>query len=118
MASLTDVRFETLRALGYSGATSDMLLAWLQAGGPAAGIPTGPLKTVPDAWEANLKLLDTENPTFTPTGDYQRNDWWYEYLGFLGYTGNMNDRELGYWLDLFQSTTGGAYNAAYSIAYG
>ena len=31
MPALSDVRFEAMRALGFTGATSDMLLQWLQA---------------------------------------------------------------------------------------
>ena len=49
--------------------------------------------------------------------DYHRNDWWFEYLESQGYTGQLNDRELAYWLDLFESTTGSAYNDGYSAGY-
>ena len=43
MPALVDVKFETLRALGYSGAMNDMLLpfwnAGLSGGGPGPGVP-------------------------------------------------------------------------------
>lgn len=117
-ASLTDVRFNTLRALGYSGSISDMTLLWLQDGGPATGPVTGPLKTIPDAWRSVLEQLESEDANFNPTGSYHRSDWWFEYLGSLGYSGQMNDRELGYWLALYNSTTGNAYSDDFGIGFG
>jgi len=241
MPQLSDVRFAALRALGFTGSTSDMLLAWLQTF-PFGGAPTLPNKTVPDAWKAALSVVppsigptlvqngtfDTDTAGWTAVGgtfvstsgeailtnqaasfgrasqafptvagkkylvegnfrrvdvngilrastvpdgsellsagltstqsfshiitataattyvslwnnstvggnssgwdnivitelqdidNYQRNDWWYEYLGSLGYTGQLNDRELAYWLQVFQDATGGAYSAAYSTAF-
>lgn len=86
-----------------------MLLAWLQSG-PFGVMPPVEPKTVSDAWRAAL-------PPPTPPTPYQRNDWWYAYLGDLGYEGSLNDRELAFWLALFQSVTGGAYSAAYSTGY-
>jgi len=111
MPQLSDVRFAALRALGFTGSTSDMLLAWLQTF-PFGGAPTLPNKTVPDAWKAALSVVPPQAGSV-----YQRNDWWYEYLGSLGYTGQLNDRELAYWLQVFQDATGGAYSAAYSTAF-
>ena len=89
MAALSDLRFQALRSLGYTGATSDMLLAWLKAESGYTGW------SVPDAWKAYLEVK-----VVTPPGDYLRSDWWYAYLGEQGYEGNMNDREYGFWYDL------------------
>jgi len=109
MPQLSDVRFATLRALGYTGSTSDMLLAWLQSA-PFGGTITEPNATVPDAWRAALLAAGG-------SGDYQRDDWWYAYLGQQGYTGQLNDRELAFWLAQFEAATGGAYSAAFSTAF-
>ena len=86
--SLTDVRFQALRALGYTGTVSDMLLPWLQSEGATAN-------NIPDAWR---EMLIGHLPS--QAGAYQRSDWWYAYLGSLGFTGNMNDRELAYWVNV------------------
>ncbi len=87
MPTITDARFDSLRASGYTGATNDMLLQWLQFEGAAAN-------NLPDAWQEFLvaKLGIT-------TAEYQRNDAWYAYLGSLGYTGAVNDRELQFWVN-------------------
>jgi hypothetical protein len=42
MTALSDVRFAALRALGYTGATSDMLLAWLQDNASGVAPPPPP----------------------------------------------------------------------------
>lgn len=82
MATLSDSRFDSLRGQGFAGATSDMLLQWLQANGA-----TSP--AIPDAWEEMLAAQGF------PYG--QRNDKWYEFLGSLGYEGALPDRELEFW---------------------
>jgi len=82
MATLNDSRFESLRGQGFTGATNDMVLQWLQAGGATSG-------AISDAWREFLDTLGFS------TG--QRNDDWYAYLGSLGYTGSLNDRELQFW---------------------
>ena len=51
-----------------------------------------PRSSLPDAWNSFLAL----QLGAAATG--QRNDDWYGYLGSLGHTGSLNDRELQYWL--------------------
>ena len=80
--TLSDARFEALGAQGFTGATSDRLLQWLQANGATAS-------AIPDAW---MEMLAANG---FPYG--QRNDSWYAFLGSLGQEGNMNDREMGFW---------------------
>ncbi len=83
MSTLSDARFDALRGQGFTGATSDMLLQWLQANGATSD-------AIPDAWEEML----TSNGY--PYG--QRNDSWYAMLASLGFdTGAMNDREKAFW---------------------
>jgi hypothetical protein len=82
MPTLSDERFGSLRGQGFTGATSDMIIQWLQANGASSG-------AVPDAW---AEMLAANGFTYG-----QRNDSWYAFLGSLGYTGNMNDRELQFW---------------------
>lgn len=85
MPTLSDERFGSLRAQGFTGATSDMMLQWLQANGA-----TSP--AVPDAWEEMLAIQGF------PYG--HRNDSWYAFLESLGYSqGQLNDRELAFWQD-------------------
>jgi hypothetical protein len=115
MPQLSDVRFAALRALGFTGSTSDMLLAWLQST-PLGGTPPAvPPNAVPDAWREALVAANTASPF--ASGEYQRNDWWYAYLGQQGFTGQLNDRELAFWLAQFEAATGGAYSAAFSTAF-
>ena len=82
MPTLSDDRFAALRAQGFTGATSDMLLQWLQANGATSN-------AVPDAWQ---EMLAANGFTYG-----QRNDSWYAFLGSLGYEGSLNDREMGFW---------------------
>lgn len=57
-----------------------------------ANVGTGPNNLT---WsEANWETVDEFEAR-----DYHRNDWWYAYLGDQGFTGNMNDRELQFWID-------------------
>jgi hypothetical protein len=54
----------------------------------------GSPRATPDAWQIFLQLNGYGlNP------NYQMNTAFYEFLGDLGYTGNLNDRQLQYWLD-------------------
>lgn len=93
MPALSDVRFEALRGLGLTGSTSDMLYAWLliETGFADRNSPGAP-QTIADAWQTFLlaKVPDAKER-------YQRNDFWYAYLGLEGYTGSLNDRELQHW---------------------
>ena len=100
MPTLTDTRFNTLRALGYTGSISDMTLLWLQDGGPAVGPVTGPLKTVSDAWRSVLEQLAIEDPAFNPSGSFDRSTWWYQYLQSQGYTGGRGQMDLQFWTDI------------------
>lgn len=87
MPTLSDERFQALRDQGFTGATSDMILQWLQDAGATAN-------AVPDAWKQ--MLLDF---TGLPEENYHRNDYWYQLLEDLGYDGQMNDREMAFWED-------------------
>jgi hypothetical protein len=64
-------------------------LQWLFANGATTA------KTIPDAWR---EMLVSQRPT-ADASTYQRNDWWFFILGSLGYSGQLNDRELEFWLD-------------------
>ena len=87
MPNISDAKFAALRALGHTGAISDMVLQWLQSQGATS-------VCMSDAWKEYLiVVLPTNEPE-----NYQRNDWWYEYLGTQGHEGAMNDRELSFWL--------------------
>jgi hypothetical protein len=88
MATIMDARFAALRAQGFLGATSDMIIGWLQFYGAVS-------PSIPDAWR---EMLFAQTPTFDPD-TYQRNDYWYTLLATLGYSGQLNDRELMFWLD-------------------
>lgn len=62
----------------------------------------GDQSTISDAWRRMLL-----SRSGLPVATYHRNDYWYVYLGALGYTGSMNDRELAFWLNggTFEPTT-------------
>jgi len=84
MPTVSDARFDALRDQGFTGATNDMLLQWLLANGATT-------PALPDAW-AEMLIAQGYDP-------YQRNDSWYAFLGDLGYTGSISDREIGFWGD-------------------
>jgi hypothetical protein len=86
MATVSDAKFAALRAQLHTGAMPDMTIQWLQAAGATSS-------ATPDAWEEMLAIKLVTPP---PTG--QRNDDWFAYLGVLGYTGQLNDRELDFWV--------------------
>jgi hypothetical protein len=86
MATVTDAKFDALRALLHTGAMPEMTLSWLQAAGATSS-------SLPDAWN---EMLAIKLITPVPTG--QRNDDWFEYLGVLTHTGSLNDRELAFWV--------------------
>jgi hypothetical protein len=85
MATLSDARFDALRAQLFTGATSDMLLQWLQLNGATA-------KAIPDAWKEMLAA----QLVAPPTGQY--NDDWFQLLDEQGFTGAISDRELDFWI--------------------
>jgi len=91
MATLSDKRFDALRLDGYTGSTSDMMLAWLKDQTPGSTA-----KTIPDAWREFLIAQSAGFGSPDPA-TYHRSDWWFAYLGAQGYTGSMNDRELKFW---------------------
>ena len=84
MPTIMDAKFAALRAQGFTGAMSDMTLQWLQDAGATSN-------HVADAW---LEMLELQGLPISG----QRNGLWYAYLGVLGYTGSINDRELQFWL--------------------
>lgn len=86
MATLSDARFESLRGQGFTGATSDMLLQWLQANGATA-------KAVPDAWKEVLDIIRPPDPN-------HRSDQWFDWLFINGYGApnkQINDMEKDFW---------------------
>lgn len=85
MTTMLDARFAALRGNGHTGATSDMLLQWLQAGGATSG-------ALPVAWR---EFLDAQGYSDMP----HFNDAWKRYLRDRGHVGNLNDAQLTYWLD-------------------
>jgi hypothetical protein len=82
MASLVDTKFAKLRLAGHTGAMSDMLLQWLQAGGATSS-------NINDAWR---EWLDIQGYT-----SGSRADDWFSYLRAQGYTGAKSDMELQFW---------------------
>lgn len=102
MATLTDARFNSLRTQGFTGATSDMLLKWLQANGATA-------KAVPDAWREMLLNQVPTNPNF-----YHRNDRWYNYLDSIApaeIPRQLNSLELWFWKPVLDGGLGGVLPA-------
>jgi hypothetical protein len=95
MTTLSDAKFAALRTQLFTGAMSDMTLAWLQANGATSS-------SIPDAWREMLIAQGAD------AGTYHRNDAWYQVLGDLGYTGSLPDRELAFWKD------GGTFNMIFS----
>ena len=87
MSALSDVRFEALRTLLFTGGTGEMILQWLQDNGATSDC-------VPDAWKEMLDLELTKL-VLVPTG--QRSDDWFALLRGLTHTGSMNDMELQFW---------------------
>jgi hypothetical protein len=86
MATVSDLKFEALRGLGFTGTLSDMTLQWLQDNGATSD-------ALSDAWLEFLAIeLDTD-----ATG--VRVDDWFAYLGAEGHTGSISDRELQFWQD-------------------
>lgn len=90
MATLNDAKFEALRALGFTGAISDMTLQWLQDNGATSG-------AISDAWHEALFA------TGLVTEPFHINDAWFAVLGTGGHIGSINDRELSFW----ENYTGG-----------
>lgn len=86
MNTLRDYRFKALRALGFAGATSDMMEHWHLAGGGVRGDEFGSL------FCSHLGALGVTKGSFY--------DMWYGYLGSLGYVGTIHDRETEYWREL------------------
>lgn len=89
MTAMVDARFAALRAQGYVGSTSDMLLAWLIYNGATTA------KTIRDAW---AQMLAAKGYPIDGTPDRARNDAWYGLLGAIGYTGTYDDRERAFWM--------------------
>ena len=87
---INDARFQTLRSLGHTGGTSDMLLQWLNSFIPIDNQQA----QMNDAWkEAILQVSGL------PRENYQYNDYWFRTMGSLGFFGNhISDRELAFWL--------------------
>ena len=92
--SLTDVRFNALRTLGFEGHINDMLFAWL------SGLVSSNPESLPTAWRDVIVSFTGINPS-----DYQRNDDWFNLLGLIGFEGNMNDRETAFWREAGQLET-------------
>lgn len=83
MAQLNDCKHTALRAAGYVGSVSDMLLQWAQANGGISG----------DVSTATLQALKVNGATSDNISDA-----WHEALVALGIAaGSRNDMELEFW---------------------
>lgn len=78
----SDARYAALVAQGFTGHINEMLLAWLQDSGATSNQLT-------DAW--------LEAITFLSEVKGQRNDGWYDFLGSLGFSGALPERENDFW---------------------
>lgn len=86
MTTLTDARFAALRGQGLVGATSDMIVQWLQLNGA-----TSP--TVSGAWKEVLDLIQPPDPN-------HRADQWHSWLFLNGYgapSKHRSDMEKDFW---------------------
>ena len=83
--TLVDCRFDALRAEGFTGSTSDMLMQyWTSLGGTGG--------TLVDLHFSALEALGRTEGTLM--------DRWFTYLGALGYEGSIRDKEYAYWCDI------------------
>ena len=74
-------------AMKYQGPSSANLWSTIGAAGTLVG------------WSIKDQngVLLAQGESVTTIGPFHRNDNWYAYLGSLGHTGSMNDRELQFW---------------------
>jgi len=91
MPHRSDSRLEALRGQGFTGATNDMLLQWLQANGASSN-------ALPDAWR------EAAIAQGYPEAEYQFNDAWFSILEGYGYTGALPDKWKQFW------EAGGTFN--------
>lgn len=84
MPTVSDDKFAALRSQGYTGATNEMLVDWLIAGGATS-------TTLPDAWAEWLAAKGYTSG--------HRTDNWFSYLRGAGHTGALSDMELQFWSD-------------------
>ena len=92
MAHIGTVKFDALRALGYSGALTDMILAWQLANG-------GTTPTMPDSF-AEMAAAQLTAAGGTPTG-HAATDWYLLMLRLLGAEGgHYNDLTARFWAEL------------------
>ena len=83
MATVTDAKFDALRAAGHTGSLTDMLLAWYQANGA----------TSPQPNKAKREFLDALGYTH-PDINYS----WKKFLADRGYS-FYGDGSIGFWQD-------------------
>ena len=84
MPTLSDARYEALRAQGFAGATSDMMLEWAREA----------------AQQPEAQLNDALHSYFNARGfGGTLADQWDAYLLQRGFTGAANDKRLAFWLD-------------------
>ena len=82
MGSTTDLKFNALRAQGFTGSITDMTLQWLQNSGAISF-------SVSTAWDQMLQMNGYET---------QRNDGWSDMLNDMGYVnGSLSDRAHQFW---------------------
>ncbi len=81
-AQYNDNRFRTLRDLGYTGATNDMLLQWYQANGATSN----------DLNDAAMEMLIAVGAV-----GGQVNDKWFNVLRANGFEGQLNDMFTDFW---------------------
>lgn len=93
MPAVADARFDALRAQGFTGAVSDMYMAWLLNRTMSAV----PAVSIPDAERAYLisELADEGATTGT------NSDLWFALLRARGLTGSLTDMMLAFWIDQY-----------------
>lgn len=80
---ITDTKIRALRALGYEGSLSDMMLAWLQSD------PAVSATRLREAWSQWLSARGQV--------DGVPDERWFFFLGAEGYTGTLAEREQQFW---------------------
>ncbi len=88
MSSLNTIRFDVLRLLGYTGATNEMFFDYL-----------GDTLVSATQDQLNDRMVSGLDGEVAGTVK-QLNDLWFTYLGDLGFTGSLNEREIAYWEDV------------------
>jgi len=84
--NVTEAKYNTLGLLGFTGPMPERELQWLQSGGATSD-------DIRMAWKESLEIY-----AGGPIPNYQWNTAWYAFLGTLGLTGSLVEREYKFWL--------------------